>query len=83
VPYPHAWRYQKVNADYLAGAGAAQVIPNEELAARLGPAVLSLLEDPAGRQAMAEASRRLARPGAARAIAEEIERLAEGGAGRS
>jgi UDP-N-acetylglucosamine--N-acetylmuramyl-(pentapeptide) pyrophosphoryl-undecaprenol N-acetylglucosamine transferase len=82
VPYPHAWRYQKVNADYLAGAGAALVIPNEELAARLGPAVLSLLDDPATRQAMAEASRRLARPGAAQAIAEEIERLAEGGAGR-
>jgi UDP-N-acetylglucosamine--N-acetylmuramyl-(pentapeptide) pyrophosphoryl-undecaprenol N-acetylglucosamine transferase len=83
VPYPHAWRYQKVNADYLAGAGAARVILNEDLASRLGPAVLALLDDPAGRQAMAESSRRLARPGAARAIAEEIERLAEGGAGRS
>ncbi len=31
VPYPHAWRYQKVNADYLARRGAAIVLTNERL----------------------------------------------------
>jgi UDP-N-acetylglucosamine--N-acetylmuramyl-(pentapeptide) pyrophosphoryl-undecaprenol N-acetylglucosamine transferase len=76
VPYPHAWRYQEVNADYLAGRGAAVVLRDEDLQARLSPMILELLDDPARRNSMAEASRRLARPGAAREIAGEIERLA-------
>jgi UDP-N-acetylglucosamine--N-acetylmuramyl-(pentapeptide) pyrophosphoryl-undecaprenol N-acetylglucosamine transferase len=76
VPYPHAWRYQEVNADYLAGRGAAVVLRDEDLPARLGPMILDLLEDPSRRSSMAEASRRLARPGAAHQIAAEIERLA-------
>jgi UDP-N-acetylglucosamine--N-acetylmuramyl-(pentapeptide) pyrophosphoryl-undecaprenol N-acetylglucosamine transferase len=76
VPYPHAWRYQKVNADYLEGRGAAVVLDDGDLPARLGPLALSLLADAPRLREMAEASRRLARPGAARAIATEIERLA-------
>jgi len=82
VPYPHAWRYQTVNADYMAGRGAALVIPNDELPSRLGPTVLSLLDDPDRLRSMGEASRRLARPGAAKAIAAEIERLARSEARR-
>jgi UDP-N-acetylglucosamine--N-acetylmuramyl-(pentapeptide) pyrophosphoryl-undecaprenol N-acetylglucosamine transferase len=31
VPYPHAWRYQKVNADYLAQHGAAVVLEDSRL----------------------------------------------------
>jgi UDP-N-acetylglucosamine--N-acetylmuramyl-(pentapeptide) pyrophosphoryl-undecaprenol N-acetylglucosamine transferase len=76
VPYPHAWRYQKVNADYLAGRGAAVVLRDEDLPTKLRATVLELLDDPSRRQTMAEASRRLARPEAAREIAAEIERLA-------
>ncbi len=32
VPYPHAWRYQQVNAEYLARQGAAQILPDQDLA---------------------------------------------------
>lgn len=76
VPYPHAWRYQKQNADYLARRGAALRLDDHALAARLVPTVLELLHDPARRTAMAAAARALARPGAAQAIAQAIERLA-------
>ena len=31
VPYPYAWRYQKVNADYLANHGAAVVLEDARL----------------------------------------------------
>lgn len=81
VPYPHAWRYQKQNADHLAGRGAALRLDDHELPARLVPTVLELLGAPARRAAMGEAARALARPGAARAIAEAIVALASGRGG--
>lgn len=46
VPYPFAWRYQKVNADYLAAHGAAEVIENAELPLRLVPEVKKVLTSP-------------------------------------
>ncbi len=65
VPYPHAWRYQKVNAQYLAGRGAAEVLRDEELADAgrgLVARSMALLEDAAKmsamRQAMLAAGRR-------------------------
>lgn len=60
VPYPHAWRYQKVNADYLADRGAALVLPDETLKADLAATVRGLLDDPARLAAMREAARLLA-----------------------
>lgn len=45
VPYPHAWRYQKVNADYLAQRGAAKVLPDESLG-QLADEVRALLDAP-------------------------------------
>ena len=69
VPYPHAWRYQQVNAAYLADRGAAQIIPDQALPQQLVPAVLRLMEDAATRQRMAEAMSSLARPDAAQRIA--------------
>ena len=78
VPYPHAWRYQKVNADYLVQRGAAVMLEDARLSAELLPLVRALLHDPERLAAMSAAARRQAVPGAAARIAAEIERLAGG-----
>ncbi len=69
VPYPRAWRYQKVNADYLVSQGAAVMLADERLAGELYAAIRRLLDDPARLASMGEQARRLARPDGARAIA--------------
>ena len=76
VPYPHAWRYQKVNADYLASRGAAVRLNDEDLEARLAALVHELLSDRPRLAAMRRAMRLLAQPQAARAIAGELRALA-------
>jgi UDP-N-acetylglucosamine--N-acetylmuramyl-(pentapeptide) pyrophosphoryl-undecaprenol N-acetylglucosamine transferase len=74
IPYPHATAdHQRENARHLERAGAAVVIPDEELsAARLAREVRRLLSDPAALEAMGRAAAGLARPGAAREIAAEV-----------
>ena len=42
VPYPYAWRYQKVNAVFLEKQGAAVLLPDEKMAARLLPTIQEL-----------------------------------------
>jgi UDP-N-acetylglucosamine--N-acetylmuramyl-(pentapeptide) pyrophosphoryl-undecaprenol N-acetylglucosamine transferase len=70
VPYPYAWRYQRVNADFLADQRAAQVIEDAELKRQLLPTVKSLMADTGRRKEMAQAMRSLAQPEASRRIAE-------------
>ena len=72
VPYPYAWRYQKVNADYLAQRGAAILVRDELLQVELLQVVKDLLNNPSKRMAMQTAMRRLVRPQAAEAIAEQL-----------
>ncbi len=74
IPYPHATAdHQAANARYMADAGGAAVIPDEELTPpRLAQEVGRLLADPARLQAMARASAALARPDAAREIARGV-----------
>jgi undecaprenyldiphospho-muramoylpentapeptide beta-N-acetylglucosaminyltransferase len=78
VPYPYAWRYQKVNADYLAERGAAIRLNDEDLAAGLVPLVRELLGDRERLAAMRRAMQALARPQAAEAIGRELLALAGG-----
>jgi UDP-N-acetylglucosamine--N-acetylmuramyl-(pentapeptide) pyrophosphoryl-undecaprenol N-acetylglucosamine transferase len=75
VPYPHAWRYQKVNADYLARRGAAVVLEDERLPGGLLPAVAPLLSSPERLAAMRKAMLGLARPEAAAVIADQIRQI--------
>lgn len=76
VPYPHAWRYQKVNADYLTQNGAAIQVQDGKLGEMLFSSVMEVMEDPERLRSMREASRGLSKPAAAAAIAREIERFA-------
>ena len=75
VPYPFAWRYQKVNADYLVEKGAAIHIPDERLADELLPTVLALLGDKVRLEQMGAAAANLDVPDAAGNLARLLSRL--------
>jgi UDP-N-acetylglucosamine--N-acetylmuramyl-(pentapeptide) pyrophosphoryl-undecaprenol N-acetylglucosamine transferase len=77
VPYPYAWRYQKVNADHLVKNGAALLLEDGRLADELLPTVKSLLQQPARLETMRRAVQALARPQAASTIASLLVDLAE------
>jgi len=77
VPYPHAWRYQKVNAQYLEKHGAAIIVEDAELPQRILPLIMDLIHDPQKRAQMSRAMKSIANPQAASAIAGEITTLAE------
>jgi UDP-N-acetylglucosamine:LPS N-acetylglucosamine transferase len=78
VPYPHAWRYQKVNADYLANQGAAIRVDDHLLPEKLLPLVQDLLRHQERLAEMCAAAKALDRPQAAESLAQLL--LALGGA---
>jgi len=76
VPYPYAWRYQKVNADHLAERNAAVILQDESLEDKLLPLLVDLLNNKAKLKAMRAAMRALSQPHAADAIASQLVELA-------
>ena len=76
VAYPYAWRYQKVNADYLTTHGAALRLKDEELTDTLLPAIEQVLSQGALLEAMSRAARALARPDPALKLAQVLQDLA-------
>jgi UDP-N-acetylglucosamine--N-acetylmuramyl-(pentapeptide) pyrophosphoryl-undecaprenol N-acetylglucosamine transferase len=74
VPYPYATAdHQSANARFMESAGAAVVIPDDELTpARLANEVGRLLADEGRLAAMGRASSAVARPDAGRDIAHEL-----------
>jgi UDP-N-acetylglucosamine--N-acetylmuramyl-(pentapeptide) pyrophosphoryl-undecaprenol N-acetylglucosamine transferase len=84
MPYPyHKDLHQRANAKVLADAGAAVLVDDEKdrslNAAKLRPALRSLLDDSAKRRAMSAAARKLGRPDAAAQVARVVAQLAAGG----
>ena len=79
VPYPYAWRYQRVNASYLVRRGGAEVIEDAQLADQLVLRVRLLMADPEKREKMSQAMRSMAKPGAAAEIAGLLTDLAKPG----
>ncbi|MGB9640971.1 MAG: UDP-N-acetylglucosamine--N-acetylmuramyl-(pentapeptide) pyrophosphoryl-undecaprenol N-acetylglucosamine transferase [Anaerolineales bacterium] len=72
VPYPHAWRYQQVNAEYLAQHQAALIMDDHHLTDQLLPRVSELIFHTEKLEAMRQAMKRLAKPDAAHTIAQCI-----------
>jgi UDP-N-acetylglucosamine--N-acetylmuramyl-(pentapeptide) pyrophosphoryl-undecaprenol N-acetylglucosamine transferase len=68
VPYPYAWRYQKINADYLVSRGAATRLDDNRLTEDLAPTILSLLGNEEKLDDMSHAAKKLDRPDAAEKI---------------
>lgn len=77
VPYPYAWRYQKVNADYLVNHGAALILENQQLADQLLPTLSNLLAKPEQLKQMGIAAGSLHTDNASQQIADILTRLAK------
>ena len=78
VPLTFAWRYQKVNADYLTERGAAIQLTDESLAQEFLPTVMGLLRDRTRLAAMSEAARAVDIPEATSRLARFITSLGKG-----
>jgi UDP-N-acetylglucosamine--N-acetylmuramyl-(pentapeptide) pyrophosphoryl-undecaprenol N-acetylglucosamine transferase len=76
VPYPYAWRYQKVNADYLTRRGAAIMLQDNRLNDELLVTLTVLLDNPNKLKAMRAAMFELSHPRAAEKIASALLELA-------
>lgn len=77
VPYPYAARHQEQNARYLASAGAAVMIADNDLATELPPVIDELLRNAQKREEMREKMRSLDRPDAGATIAQLLHDLAK------
>jgi UDP-N-acetylglucosamine--N-acetylmuramyl-(pentapeptide) pyrophosphoryl-undecaprenol N-acetylglucosamine transferase len=75
VPYQFAWRYQKVNADYLVKNGAAVVLEHDQLVEKLLPTLWEISRDRERLQGMRQAMQSLARPRAAASLADLVREL--------
>jgi undecaprenyldiphospho-muramoylpentapeptide beta-N-acetylglucosaminyltransferase len=76
IPYPHAWRYQEVNANYLETRGAALVLQDYDLEVHLLSTIRKLINDNEMRDEMSQAMSSLATPQAAELIANAMIGLA-------
>lgn len=72
APYPYAGTHQALNANFLAKQGAAVVIDDADLPAKLKDTVINLMTDRRKLIEMEQASRALANPNAADHLAREI-----------
>ncbi len=78
VPYPYAWRYQNVNADFLASKGAAITIEDEYLSDKLAPRVQALISDINQLNKMSLAANALDKPDSTSKIAKILLDLGQG-----
>lgn len=82
VPYPHAWRYQRLNASFLSERGAAVMLRDEDLGEHLLGTLIDLMRNTKKRSEMRTALQALKKPGAADSIADLLRELVAQSAGR-
>jgi UDP-N-acetylglucosamine--N-acetylmuramyl-(pentapeptide) pyrophosphoryl-undecaprenol N-acetylglucosamine transferase len=75
VPYPYAWQYQYVNAQYLEAQHGAVVINDTELSEKLLPEIHKLIQNPNDLEEMRTAMYKLAKPDPAMKIVEIIQNM--------
>jgi UDP-N-acetylglucosamine:LPS N-acetylglucosamine transferase len=72
VPYPHAWRYQRTNAEYLESQGAAVMLPDETLTETMAAEVLALMADKPRRKEMRRVLEKINQKNASLKLAGEV-----------
>ena len=72
VPYPYAWRYQSVNASYLAERGGVEIMEDNRLDTDLLSRLCTLAADPSRLSQMCTALQNLYQPASAEKLAELI-----------
>ena len=77
VPYPYAWRYQKVNADYLVEHGAAVILEDNRLENELYQTISRLMADPMRLAGMSRAMASLSEPDSSERITALLYDMAE------
>jgi len=77
IPYPYAWRYQKVNADYLAERGAAVILDDAKLGQELLPTIGQIFSEEGKLAKMSQAMASLRQTDAAEKIAALISGMVE------
>jgi len=75
VPYPHAWRYQHQNAEYLVSNGGAVLLKDEDLKENLYDQVQLLIQDEERIKKMQKNMHALAKEKAAEHIADIIYKI--------
>jgi UDP-N-acetylglucosamine--N-acetylmuramyl-(pentapeptide) pyrophosphoryl-undecaprenol N-acetylglucosamine transferase len=79
VPYPHAWRYQRTNAEFLESQGAAVILLDESLPQTLAPEVLRLMSDRPRLKEMGDVLAKVNRKNASIKVAGELVMAAKEG----
>ena len=77
VPYPYAWRYQKVNADYLVEHGAAIRLNDEDMSVKLCENITALIQNETRLSEMRAKSKALANPNGAQQLADLLLEIGE------
>jgi UDP-N-acetylglucosamine--N-acetylmuramyl-(pentapeptide) pyrophosphoryl-undecaprenol N-acetylglucosamine transferase len=83
IPYPHAWRYQHTNAEYLTNHGGALLLEDKDLQTKLLVTVMDIIHNRSTLTKMRKSMQALARPKAAQQIGKLLYEVGTSKGGKS